>query len=138
MLRITRGNVIPNLHCTSVAGKSELWRFEKLRGAKTEIESIQRMLEAGRARLQSDFDEWYDQVLRMQPTARQQQGGGEDTEGGDSQQQQNRTSAWATPPVSAEPKAARPPLTTGNPDADDDIQAFYRAKEELTQLHAKR
>jgi predicted Holliday junction resolvase-like endonuclease len=29
---------------------------------KGEIESIQRMLEKGRARMQADFDEWYNKV----------------------------------------------------------------------------
>jgi hypothetical protein len=36
--------------------------FQKLRELKGEIESIQRMLEKGRARMQADFDEWYNKV----------------------------------------------------------------------------
>lgn len=101
--------------------------FEQLRGMKTEIETIQRMLEVGRARLQSDFDSWYDQVLKQQRTQMRTVDGG-------------RT-AWSTPKTaaseSAQPKQDSLPLT-GNKQTDDDIRAFYRAKEELAMLQAKR
>ncbi|KAJ1461060.1 P-loop containing nucleoside triphosphate hydrolase protein [Pelagophyceae sp. CCMP2097] len=111
--------------------------FDKLRGLKSEIEGIQKMLEAGRTRLQADFGAWYDQVLRTPPQPA--------ADGDDARR------AWATPPgfdaSHAEPKAPgarargagdRGTPTTGNADADDDVRAFYKAKEELAQLQAKR
>ena len=36
---------------------------------KKEIEHIQRLLEKGRAKLQADFDQWYDAVLRLEQAA---------------------------------------------------------------------
>lgn len=107
--------------------------FDKLRALKTEIETIQRMLEVGRARLQADFDRWYDEALKQvagDPPAK-------------ATTRQTR-SAWPTPvrsvaphdaPAAAQPKRVVP--VTGHQDTDDDIRAFYRAKEELAQLQAK-
>ena len=43
---------------------------------------------------------------------------------------------WATPEAGAD-RRAEPKRVTGNQEADDDIAAFYRAKEELAQMQAK-
>ena len=87
--------------------------FDDLRKLKTEIETIQKMLDVGRARLQADFDTWYDHVLKAKPQ--------------EASARYNR----------AEPKQPPVPLT-GNQDADDDIRAFYRAKDELHSLQASK
>ncbi|EGB08833.1 hypothetical protein AURANDRAFT_63797 [Aureococcus anophagefferens] len=102
--------------------------FEKLRGLKGEIEHIQRMLETGRARLQSDFDKWYDHVLRIPINSPRYDH--------EEPSPEPARSAWATPPLNA--SQPKPPKLTGNEDADDDIRAFYAAKEELAVLQAKR
>ena len=43
--------------------------FDQLRRLKTEIETIQRMLEAGRVKLQKDFDAWSSYARRSRPAA---------------------------------------------------------------------
>jgi len=83
--------------------------FESLRRLKTEIETIQRMLESGRVKLQKEFDEWYAHVLRRGHA-------------------RPRGGAWATPPATpSEPKE----------DDNEDVRAFYAAKAELEALRAK-
>ncbi|KAJ8604878.1 hypothetical protein CTAYLR_010413 [Chrysophaeum taylorii] len=110
--------------------------FEELRTLKTDIETIQRMLEVGRARLQSDFDTWYDQVLKQQP---REQAKSTSSDHKATTISETRT-AWSTPPYAAQPKKQQQepaiPLT-GNEQTDDDIRAFYRAKEELSRLSRK-
>ena len=116
-------------------------KLEKLRDLKTEIEHIQKMLEQGRRKLQADFDKWYELILREPANTG---GGGAPTPRNaaapsprmPAPSPEPARSAWATPPLAAaQPKQ---PVLTGNRDADDDIMAFYRAKEELAALQAKR
>jgi len=107
--------------------------FDDLRTLKTEIETIQKMLQVGRARLQADFDTWYDQVLKDSRRTVQSSYTHRPSKQVDGDQRrlyERRTD------LSAEPKHPLP--LTGNQQADDDIRAFYRAKEELHSLQAKR
>lgn len=126
--------------------------FQELRELKAAIEHIQKLLEKSRHKLQDDFDEWYQACLnteaRIGPRAGPSQeasqapspvNGGWGT--GEQSQQQ------ATPPLQHEPQPsnarwhgaspqpahARSPgvALTGNKEADADIMAFNRAREEL-------
>jgi len=102
--------------------------FDQLRKLKTEIETIQKMLEVGRARLQSDFDAWYDHVLKS--TTRRSSTSGAKI---------SPRAAWTSiAPTTAPSKTDSSVCSTVSSSTDDDIAAFYRAKEELAQLRAKR
>ena len=89
--------------------------FDALRGLKTQIEHIQRLLEHGRVRMQTDFDQWYKHVVHR---------AGPEYHAGAPEEPPARP-AWGTPP--AEPKAG----------VEEDVAAFYRAKEELGQLYKR-
>ncbi|KAH8045562.1 hypothetical protein JL720_16660 [Aureococcus anophagefferens] len=91
--------------------------FEKLRGLKGEIEHIQRMLETGRARLQSDFDKWYDHVLRIPINSPRYD-----------HEAVARARAVRLGDAALNASQPKPPKLTGNEDADDDIRAFYAAR----------
>eukprot|EP00968_Pinguiococcus_pyrenoidosus_P021110 scaffold2675_cov236-Pinguiococcus_pyrenoidosus.AAC.9 len=78
--------------------------FTKLRRLKKEIEQIQRMMEKCRANIQTDFDRWYTKMLDTSQEPRKKLG------------------------ASGE---KRLPYLTGNQEADADIMAFYKAKEQL-------
>ena len=107
--------------------------FAALRELKKEIEHIQRLLEKGRAKLQADFDQWYDAVLRLGQARRPRAARG--------RRRRPPRRARARPGARAEAKhgagdgaggdAKRAGLLTGNKDADDDIRAFFKAKDEL-------
>ena len=119
--------------------------FQKLREHKKEIDHVQAMLEKSRKRMQKEFEEWYAKAMASEP---------EMTEGHPAQP----SAAWGTPPASAEgtPSAgciapvvaeAKPSIVeagatpdgvvlTGNKDVDDDILAFYQAKQDLMKRRA--
>ena len=130
-----------NLEAIGVEKRVYKENFDKLRALKSEIEGIQRLLEKGRAKVQADFDRWYDIVLKRSPPS------GKTPRDVVADHIPAPSRAWATPPagasapVFAAPQSrspAEPKRLTGNRDADADIEAFYRAKEELAQLQAKR
>jgi kinesin family member 6/9 len=84
--------------------------FARLKSLKGEIEYTQRLLEAGRIRLQSDFESWYARSLLDMKT----QGG-----------------ASSAQPVAA----AVMPESSGK--ADSDIQRFYAARDQLLKMTGK-
>ncbi len=107
--------------------------FNKLRELKSAIEHIQRLLEKSRVKMQTDFDAWYKHCVDFTtrysgPDKPNPPGSAASTEVED-YQQENDTSMTAAPK-----RTDAAPLTskiTGNAEADADIQAFFRAKEEL-------
>ncbi len=105
---------------------------------------MQRLVEQGRHRLQAEFEAWraeqqqQPQLQLQQQQQPPQQGKGKDEEAsGDMEPPQRRLSSSACPLsastterkcLSSSPQAREAPLSS---DVDDDIAAFYRAKEEL-------
>jgi len=135
--------------------------FTELRELKTAIEQIQNMLKKGRAKLQQDFDEWYNACLHDE--AKQVVrggGGGAEALGASSSRlpptvprpesesrQKERLDRVRTPSGSlahaqaaheqgyAEGAGQQP--VTGNKQTDDEIREFYRAKAELEALQRR-
>ena len=97
--------------------------FAQLRELKSEIEHLQHLLEQSRRRLQQDFEKWY--AAGPQPV------------GEVGQAAADVKTAWpspargANPARSPQPRGA-PPLT-GNNEVDQEIMAFYKARESLVQ-----
>ena len=89
--------------------------LSKLRELKKTIESSQKVIEAGRLKMQSDFDSWHTSCT----------------------QEQEQEKPIKLPPGQEDDapniEFKLPPgiKLTGNKEADDDILAFYRAKELL-------
>ena len=111
--------------------------FERLKELKREIEHIQRLLEQSRRRVQADFEQWY-AMQQQQQQQQQQRGGGGGAGGGASSdgpgaRPASRGHALRTPPRAgaAVPAASSPVMSTGNRQADEDIAAFYRARDEV-------
>lgn len=118
--------------------------LDSLRGLKGTIEESQRIVEKGRLRLQSDFDKWYQLMcnkMKGKPADRKHPSTTHScsTEGVTHAEQSH-------PPPSASNSIQSPePVTqgdedfklppgiqlTGNKEADEDIIAFYKAKEIL-------
>ncbi len=105
--------------------------FQKLKGFKSEIEHIKTLMEKRRVKLQKDFDKWYDAMF-------QQSKGISDKLSMPPQEikttlQKNSRSLEQT--SFKLPPGAR---LTGNKETDDDIIAFYKAKEALATRSKKR
>lgn len=118
--------------------------FTALKSLKAEIEHIQMLLQKTSKKMQADFDTWYAVALET-----------EETETKESLPQPKR--AWGTPDTSSRQRGAVPdvrvseekpepstftngvkfPPLTGNKEADEDIIAFYKAKEELLKRSRK-
>jgi hypothetical protein len=117
--------------------------FQRLRELKGEIEHVKRLMEKGRVKLQKDFEVWYEQTCNYS----------ENNPGIDSQTQHiqseqighlhtaNNMIAKISKSKSLPPNVETndqstfklPPgaRLTGNKETDDDIIAFYKAKEAL-------
>ena len=110
--------------------------FNRLRELKSEIERIQKQLERQRIRMQSDFESWHSVMVRdIQNSEDGPANNGErspqsrfvkDAWRGDSANGSDRESKSSYSP----PQEAKK-LMTGNKDADEDIMAFFKAKEEM-------
>jgi kinesin family member 6/9 len=114
--------------------------FNTLRKLKSEIEQIQKQLERQRIRMQSDFESWHSVMLR-EVNENNENGSSyimnerspqsrfvKDAWRGDSakgNEREGKTSSSYSPPQEAKK------LMTGNKDADEDIMAFFKAKEEM-------
>ena len=122
--------------------------LDSLRGLKGTIEESQRIVEKGRLRLQSDFDKWYQLMcnkIKEKPADRWQSS----TTHSFSTEEVTHTEQSHQPPSA--PNSIQPPepepepepqgdecfklppgvQLTGNKEADEDIIAFYKAKEIL-------
>jgi kinesin family protein 6/9 len=134
--------------------------FQRLRDLKAEIERIQRVLEAGRLRMQGDFEAWYaDCLMRL---SKQTQGEAQRLAGGSggggvpfaaADPAKGGPAGWPSLPPSAPPglpagvpapvqrstgaaapAPAPPASSTGNAAADADIAAFFKAKALLSSV----
>eukprot|EP01052_Picozoa_sp_SAG31_P049734 SAG31_NODE_11030_length_1072_cov_2.431655_1_plen_171_part_00 len=107
--------------------------YGRLKSLKAEIEHLQLMLEKSRKRLQKDFEGWYEATLR-QAIAREKaqavRNGKGSLERAALPQQELGLAVAETPRTAAARKAAGATLT-GNAEADADIIAFYKAREQL-------
>ena len=133
-------------HCEAIDKEKKTYAdcFQQLRDLKASIEHIQRLIEKGGNKLQSDFEKWYNHQndiggrnttnelspplpktsvceinVKMNENA-------EAKEESDNLVQKNES-------TQNEKQFTLPPgiRLTGNKEADDDIIAFYKAKEEL-------
>jgi kinesin family protein 6/9 len=93
--------------------------MEELRELKAAIEHIKKLMERKRRKMQSDFDEWYGVVYANL----------EESKRNDKSESCNE----ASPTSPSKPMIKLPPgvKLTGNKEADEDIIAFYQAKEAL-------
>jgi len=136
--------------------------FTALKTLKTEIEHIQRLLQKTSKKMQADFDTWYEAATSdLQEAAPPQEAGAKapsppvprrawGTPDSSSSSRRNRGMAaqsQSPTPLSAQKEDAPKPSTfqegvkfpplTGNKEADEDILAFYKAKEELLKRSKK-
>jgi kinesin family protein 6/9 len=120
--------------------------IEYLRKLKGTIEHQQRSVEKARTRMQSDFDAWYremcSQDLSMQPKGIETTQSPAKSSGAKPNTKSTGTipptQPPTPPPVTAEAKPEEPEFVlppgiklTGNKEADDDIIAFFKAKQVL-------
>ena len=105
--------------------------YASLKSLKAEIEHLQLMLEKSRKGLQKDFEQWFVRVAQQcvarekAEAVREQRGGkgkGAALQGSHLELETPRT---------AHARMAAGPMITGNVQADADIIAFYKAREEL-------
>ena len=116
--------------------------YAELKGLKGEIEHLQLMLERSRKTLQKDFESWFVTMSR-QAIARERadavragKGGGKGAKAPVKAAQLELGAVPETPRTSAA-RVAAGPMLTGNAQADADIIAFYKAREELVAGQAK-
>ena len=109
--------------------------FEHLRELKAEIERIQKQLEKQRIRMQGDFEKWHSVMIRDLENQPQESPGQrpphrtKEAWRGDSAKQEHREGKVASDGGNVPQEAEE--LMTGNKDADEDIMAFFKAKEEM-------
>lgn len=116
--------------------------FNNLKSLKHAIEHIQRLLEKSRTKLQADFDGWYkhniDFLNRYGALRNMESAGQENKERGGPTLAQ--VAQEKVPQVGGGGGREKEPLgakLTGNKEADEDIMAFYKAKEELLKRNAQ-
>ena len=113
--------------------------FNTLRELKSEIERIQKQLERQRIRMQSDFESWHSVMLRE--VHENNENGASNNMNERSPQSRFVKDAWRGDSAKGSEREGKtssysPPqeakkLMTGNKDADEDIMAFFKAKEEM-------
>ncbi|GMI12711.1 hypothetical protein TrVE_jg1670 [Triparma verrucosa] len=116
--------------------------FNKLKELKHAIEHIQRLLEKSRTKLQSDFDQWYKHnidFLNRYGSLRNTESAGQENSKPVvyEAQAQAKSPLPRFPPQAQVPKEPLGAKLTGNKEADEDIMAFYKAKEELLKRNAQ-
>lgn len=97
--------------------------FQKLKGLKSEIEHIKILMERRQIKLQKDFDNWYDKMCQEDKITIMK-----------SSQAPESIHLKKQPKKDDDQVHFKLPLTarlTGNKETDDDIIAFYKAKEAL-------
>lgn len=134
--------------------------FERLKALKNEIEHIQKLLEQSRNKLQDDFEQWYSMMLRQKDPSRnasmENHSPGMRKGDGMTREYMNLNGQNTLHPASSGESDDRPhsgyssssrqsPLNysghgfgrqariiqTGNQQADEDIAAFYKARDEV-------
>jgi hypothetical protein len=142
--------------------------FERLRVLKPEIEHIRKILEKGRSSLQSQFDQWYNSLLGRDGkvlTGSQAANTSSSMYSGATTRASNNSTlssiqnesgrgggqnAWGTPPRNDKGGGGNGNVGGGNSDSpgraeakggeevNEDIAAFYQAKEEMLKRRAAR
>jgi malate synthase len=120
--------------------------IEYLRKLKGTIEHQQRSVEKARTKMQYDFDTWYREMCSQDLSMQPQRNETEQSPAKSSDVKPNTksnvtippTQSPTPPPVTAEAKPEEPEFVlppgiklTGNKEADDDIIAFFKAKQIL-------
>ncbi len=126
--------------------------FSQLRELKAEVERIQSRLQKQRVRMQKEFETWYGTMLRNSAAPSQQREPQEIVPGSQGHAEQQTVpplraaEAWRGPPLASEAgarggaastresvvgAAASAQFLTGDENVDQDILAFFKAKEEL-------
>lgn len=110
--------------------------LSKLRELKKTIESSQKVIEDGRLQMQSDFDRWHSSCTSEHTSHR----GHNIPEPSPEQEDKQIKGDDASQGDDAEIEFKLPPgiNLTGNKEADDDIIAFFRAKELLLSKASRR
>ena len=153
------GDISPEekFHCDAIEKEKAAYKetLERLRGLKSTIENAQKMAEKGRLKLQSDFDMWYHHMCCEQSQIETSYSSSRSISNSTASKS-NKIPSKTTPNdkrkspshvveakrVSEDVKQPDnqaqndfklPPgiKLTGNPEADEDIIAFYKAKEVL-------
>jgi kinesin family protein 6/9 len=133
--------------------------YEALRDLKGEIEGVQRAVDAHRVRLQAAFDPWYAEARAAAEAGKGLAGAeagattaegkgegevvvtctGEETGGGEKDgMEEGRMQLLSAPPPRKPLCPLSAPLPMAPDAVEDDIAAFYRAKEELLLLRQQR
>lgn len=123
--------------------------YAELKALKGEIEHLQLMLERSRKTLQKDFESWFSTAAR-QAVAREKADAVRASKGSGAAVASVRAStlelggagagaggAGVNTPRTVAARKAAGPMLTGNPQADADIIAFYKARDELNQRQSK-
>lgn len=116
--------------------------FDELRDAKREIETMQKLAEQSSERLANDFTRWFDLLVERHGTL-----GGDSPPGSPTVRASSPVFSAAAPSMSPLGDATNSPKvklndgpspkgapSTGNAQADADIQAFYEARERLLRM----
>ena len=134
-------------HCEAIDKEKKRYAecFQQLRDLKASIEHIQRLIEKRRNKLQSDFEKWYDQhndkggrnttnePSPFMPATSATKINVKINENNEAREESSENQAQKNESTQNEKQFTLPPgiRLTGNKEADDDIIAFYKAKEEL-------
>lgn len=175
--QISDNDILPEekVHTVAINREKSAYKetLEHLRGLKGTIESMQKLVETGRLKLQADFDKWYHQMcsnesqMRNSHPNQRQEGTRDASKSSNWQTQEDRTTQNVSRPSSVRNrKEITPPghntttlkpvepsdsatdksefklppgiQLTGNPEADADIIAFFKAKELLLSKTSRR
>lgn len=101
--------------------------FSKLKELKATIEHIHKLMEKGRIKMQTDFDIWY-REMSGEP---QESVGAYMKLAKDFQDDEKMKSQKKKQYLGQEDHSTHHIQMTGNKEADDDIKAFFKAKEAL-------
>ena len=104
--------------------------FQELKGLKSDIEHIKNLMERHRIKLQKDFDNWYDKMYQEEKIARVKPSQAPASINLHNQPNKDDGQVNFKLPLSAR--------LTGNKETDDDIIAFYKAKEALHSRNKQR
>ncbi len=103
--------------------------FERLRVLKPEIEHVRKILEKSRGTMQSQFDQWYNNLHAR---------GIESFDAALADEIADATHAVPARSISPHAPMRGSNIAEGKDDVDDDIMAFYQAKDELLKRRSNR
>jgi len=124
------------MYCENIEAEKVVYKsnFSALRGLKSDIENVQKLIEKGRRRVQQDFDVWYGAMTSSDASKVGEAAPADGYEGGrqmsadvPGEKVTERSERLSSVPLRM-PSGTK---LTGNTETDNDIIAFYRAKELL-------